>query len=151
MVGQFFFFPLPHGVHRKQGHYPGGLKKEREKKRKRERERGGCLHVSYIKAWKRKKKKRPRSNRENRRGGKKGDSVRQREIRWNGLPTTTNTHTYITTHALHFVYVCINIFILNETDLSLDRDDIFFSPATWIKAKKRKKKNIWKWKKSGIT
>lgn len=51
-----FFFPLPHGVHRKQGHYPGGLKKERERKKKREREAG--VYTSHIlKPEKEKKKK----------------------------------------------------------------------------------------------
>lgn len=141
MVGQFFFFPLPHGVHRKQGHYPGGLKKERERKKKREREAG--VYTSHILKPEKEKKKKGHAQIVKTAEGGKG---RHGKTTWNTMERAAHhhqhTHTYITTHALYFVYVCINIFILNEADLSLDRDDIFFSPATWIKAKKRKKKHL---------
>lgn len=71
---------------------------------------------------------------------KRGTWVRQREIRWNGLPTTnTHVHTPIT-HAVFCIQCCINIFILNEADLSLDRDDIFlFSLTSDLNRPKKKK------------
>ena len=84
----------------------------------RERKRGGCIHVSYIKAWKGHAqivKTAEKGEKEKETPG--WTAVRQREIRrWKNARAAH----YNNTHHTHYVpwCVCVCVCIRNETDLN---------------------------------